>query len=99
MYYIIRHPGEALDNGTLKGNSRFISSLTGRDDAEIKRYGSEITSNSEFFSQLDRKKNIVGRRQHRGWGWGINETMGILLYSLCRIKQPGISKMRGSASN
>jgi predicted O-methyltransferase YrrM len=86
----IGHPGGTLDNGTMKGLSRFINNLTGHDDAEIKRYVSEITSNSEFCSQLEGKKNSVGRRQYRGWGWGISETLGILLYSLCRIKQPGI---------
>jgi predicted O-methyltransferase YrrM len=83
-------PGPAVDDSTLKALSRFIRDLTDRNDIEIKNFISEISLNSQFHSQLDAKRNSLGRRQYRRWGWGISETLGMVLYSLCRIQQPAI---------
>jgi hypothetical protein len=84
-----------MDGETLKALSTFIQNLTQRDQSEIKEYVSEITSNREFHDQMNGNKNGPGGRADRQWYWGISDTLGIVLYSLCRLQKPGTAVETG----
>jgi predicted O-methyltransferase YrrM len=76
----------------------FVINLTGTDCSEIQRYSSEIISNAEFHSQLEDNEARHRRRGLSSWGWGIGTTLGIVLYTICRILRPDTVVETGVAS-
>jgi predicted O-methyltransferase YrrM len=79
-----------MDAGTLRALSEFAQKLTGRDLSEINGYVSEITTNRCFYDQLNGNRNSPGGQARRHEDWGISDTLGTVLYSLCRLQKPGI---------
>jgi predicted O-methyltransferase YrrM len=79
-----------MDGEMLKALSDFIQKLTGRDLSEIQGYVSEIDSNRVFHDQLNVKRNSPGGQARRHSDWGISDTLGTVLYSICRLQKPGI---------
>ncbi len=66
----------------------FVRDLTGANTSEIQKYTAEITSNREFHSCLEGKRNSFGRRLFSSWGWGIGAPLSLVLYALCRKLRP-----------
>lgn len=76
----------------------FIRDLTGVNSTETQKYIAEITSNKEFFSHITKKRGNFRKRLFSSWGWGINSTLGTILYTLCREVAPDKVVETGVAS-
>lgn len=86
-------------NDRFRGAVRnFIKNLTGTESEEIQRYITEIALNKEFHNHLEESQDNYGRRRFSSWGWGIDWTSGIVLYTLCRKVRPSIVVETGVAS-
>ena len=75
----------------------FVINLTGTDCLETQTYISEITSNAEFYSQMEYNKTTHRNRGLSSWGWGIGTTLGLVLYSISRTLRPSIVVETGVA--
>ena len=87
-----------MDEGDRKDLTNFICGLTSHNYAEIDGYISEIISNTRFHHQLDDKRHSTSKSQHSNWSWGISPTLGIALYSICRLQKPGVVAETGVSS-
>ena len=66
----------------------FVRNLTEANTGEIQKYITEITSDREFHSHLEEKRNSSGRRLFSSWGWGIGAPLSLVLFALCRKVRP-----------
>ncbi len=75
----------------------FIIDLTGATTVEIQECISEVKSNIEFNTHLEKNRNNSTRR-FSTYGWGINSTLGTILYTVCRKILPDTVVETGVAS-
>ena len=85
-----------MDNMVWGSAESFIMSLTGADAAEVGERVAEIGLNQEFHNRIEEKKGNFGGGRYSGVS--IGTTLGVVLYAVCRIRNPGIVVETGVAS-
>ncbi len=76
----------------------FIINLTGIDAVEIKEYASEFRLNQQFQDSLEEKRAVFNKSRRSSWDYGISNTLGLVLYIICRKRRPDIVVETGVAS-
>jgi predicted O-methyltransferase YrrM len=76
----------------------FIISLTSADAIEIKEYVSEFRSNQQFQNSIKEKRAVFKKSRRFSWGYGVGDTLGVVLYVICRKQKPDIVVETGVAS-
>ena len=86
-----------MDNRLQRTAIAFITNLTGATAAEIQEYAAEIRDNRKFYKGIEEKRNSYGRRESV-WYYGLNRTLGTVLYIICRKQRPDYVLETGVAS-
>lgn len=79
-----------MNDRTSKAIINFVNHLTGAADEEIRGYLTEINLNRNFHRGIDEKQNTSRRMRYYSWDISIGETLGIVLYAICRKQKPDI---------
>ncbi len=86
------------DNMTKRDTESFVINLTGTNATEIQEYVTEIKLNREFHNCIDENRGTHGKRTAFSWDFGIGESLGVVLYTICRRHRPNIVVETGVAS-
>jgi predicted O-methyltransferase YrrM len=76
----------------------FIRNLTRANRVEIQGYVAEIRLNREFYDCMEENRRISGGRRYSSWDFGISETLGTVLYAICRHQKPDVVIETGVSS-
>jgi predicted O-methyltransferase YrrM len=87
-----------MGNELPRAAESFIINLTGADAVEIKEYVSEFRLNQQFLHSLEEKRAALKRNRRLSCGYGIGDTLGLVLYIICRKQKPEIVVETGVAS-
>lgn len=68
----------------------FIVNLTGADAVEIKEYVTEFGLNRQFQNSIEEKRAAFHKSRRFSWGYSIGDTLGLVLYIICRKQRPDI---------
>ena len=90
--------GEAMDNTDRSAGERFIKNLTGAGTKEIQGYLAEIKADRDFRQQLEDNRRKAGSGRYSAWGIGVGSPLAAVLYTLGRLRKPGIVVETGVAS-
>src|SRR4030043_1771963 len=86
-----------MDNRIQKAGTAYITSLTRATAVEIQEYAAEVRDNRKFHDGIIEKRDSQGRRTS-GCYYGISETLGTVLYIICRKQKPDSAMETGVAS-
>jgi predicted O-methyltransferase YrrM len=76
----------------------FVRDLTGATTSEVQESISEVASNKEFYKHLEKHRNNFTKRLFSSYGWGIDSTLGTILFTICRKILPDTVIETGVAS-
>ena len=86
-----------MDNRLQKAATAYITSLARATAVEIQEYAAEVRDNRKFHDGIIEKRDSQGRRTS-GCYYGISETLGTVLYIICRKQKPDSAMETGVAS-
>jgi predicted O-methyltransferase YrrM len=87
-----------MENRIKKSAENFMLNLTGASAAELREYVDEIRLDQEFNDGMEEKRSAHGGRRGSWWEYGLNPTLGAMLYAVCRKQKPNIVVETGVAS-
>jgi predicted O-methyltransferase YrrM len=87
-----------MDRGIPREAENFVKNLTGAGSSEIQDYIAEIRTNREFHNAIGTRQDTSGGRRFFSWGIGISQTLGMVLYAICRKLKPDIVVETGVSS-
>jgi predicted O-methyltransferase YrrM len=89
---------EAMDKRIQVDTENFVLNLTCANRVEIQGYFAEIKLNKEFYDRIEENQRVSSGIRNSSWNFSIGETLGAVLYAICRKQKPEVVVETGVAS-
>jgi predicted O-methyltransferase YrrM len=76
----------------------FVKNIAGANDAEISTFLFDFRQNQQFKIKIKEKEAASNKNRRSFWNYGIGESLGMILYIICRMQRPDIVVETGVSS-